>query len=156
MTAGDQVWGIFNAEIEREAQSEQGHWVARHCWPGHWGYGRLDDAYIYLVVRNGMNTDPFIFSFSVCLIRCKLTLLLDEKFLVHDKEGHVTFCSLYFYYGLPSTIRRWSPAVHSRISLSVCVCARTWVSLWYYAIFIRRSKPKNASVLCARTISILL
>jgi len=28
MTAGDQVWGIFNAEIERGAQSKQGHWVA--------------------------------------------------------------------------------------------------------------------------------
>ena len=70
-----------------------------------------------------MNTDPFIFSFSVCLIRCKLTLLLNgipRSWL----RSHVTFCSLYFYHGLPSAIRRWSPAVHSRMtsSLSLCVC----------------------------------
>ena len=73
-----------------------------------------------------MNTDPFIFSFSVCLIRCKLTLLLNgipRSWL----RSHVTFCSLYFYHGLPSAIRRWSPAVHSRMTSSLSLCVRVLV-----------------------------
>ena len=98
-------------------------------WPDRWGFERLDDVYIYLVVCDGMNTDPFIFSVGVCLNRftssssSKLTLLLNvwETWITRSWSALFTFTMDW---------HRRSDADRSIVvwlRLSLSVCARTYV-----------------------------